>query len=1418
MKDSVLYEGQPMFIRRINGEGENIPWPEDFPQLINMTNLGTLMMEKTGNLDLMKRAKKGDETAAFQLVNKLSKDDKIIEMGKKYPDALIVPVHAVEASGLNVLPIHYAEKIHKLTGLEVYKGIVQINKAQRTQKTRIERLFQDVMFDGEVKKDYNYIIVDDVVTQGRTIRSLKDYIEQNGGKVVAVTALAPGRSTNMSAGQSSKQISITKKTIELLKERFGYERFDKALKEFNIANTVEELTESEGTDILKSFGSLESFRNRGLEETSKRGIGLGTGNVSQAGRRAGEKTEGRAGEKASENQEEINNVDEPMFSRRRRDRSDNLTSQLDMELPPASGANTSGEARRASEIIKDFEKRFLNKVRVGKINRANVLGYFQIRSHVIRLRKANDIPTFTHEAGHLIDKLYRLSRVGTMNQRGVDVAKVRDELLRLGNHTTQSNDDLKLRKEGIAEFTRLYLTDQPQAFSRAPETFEYFKKAIDPDLMGFLDERMQDIWNLVNLKPEDRVMRDVWDRSEVEKARREAETLRLKLEQFYTQTVDEYFPAIKDAKELAGKEGEKRIKQIIAQNRGYESSAMFSVNPKGINGMYQSDLYGNNVGPSLFEILEPLSNNIEKQDYFWKSYAVGRRAEDYDARKLQLPNDIETYRQDVKNLEIKYPDFPDIFKRVREYDDNLLNILVQAGFFSKAQADKIRKENPNHIHLFRVHDDGLSKQSSRGNPVKRLKGGGQEILNPYESMVNMTFTIWGAAKRQQLLLELADMADEAEGKGAVMVKSPYEFKVTEFNLNEVKKQIIESLLQQGVNLDKFYKGFDIDLEFDTMVKIFRPNFFAKNNQLAIYRNGKIVLYDVEPELYKALSGMNPVTFNTAMKFVMNVMMKVGDFQAANILYTPRFVVWNTVRESLTAWLQTRAGISVLDIAKGAVSVMKHDPWFLEAMKRGGTTEMFLANESRFVKDTIKELSLGRSKVKRVFNKIRHPLNTLRDTIKFTELGTKTAEAKKTVENRLIQRFADQIGKGVFVTKILKWIDPNIRQQWKTFFDITNTTKEDWDEAIFNMRDLTYDIKRKGKTVKDLNINRIWRFFNAYVQGLDQMVRTAKDPERNKRLLIRGALLALFSMFMFSLIKDNEMYKKLKPYQKDNFWNIPIGDPKTTKIFIPIPRVFEWTIPFMAVPVRAMDYFWNDNPDAWDGFATSLRNNFLFEIEPMPIRPFIEQLTNTTWQGAPIENYGDKMVSPANRYDDRTSEVAKGISKVTNQLPFTFEAIQSPKRLDHLIRGFTATTGAVAISAIDEVAGKPNYKASDLLNDLPYLRGLKNVPGLNAILSGFVLDAQRSSTIREDYYEGRDAAAKAYNDFKRTGILTQEGAEQIALHKVYNKLDNMISELNKAKKSLEKNNNEKSKKQIKNIDNAIFNIQKDMLAVSKKMKK
>jgi hypothetical protein len=247
---------------------KNVSWKKDFPRVIKNTSVAAIQ-----NNPNHKAAKSGDVQAAIRLVEKVIKPEHIQDLGIKHPGAIVVAPQAIEAAGHNAIPQVYAEAISALTGLSVDKDIIQTNRAHRTQKDRIERLFQPVTFDGEVKQGYDYIIVDDVITEGGTTRNLKTYIESKGGRVVEISSLAVG------VGLTTGEIALKPETLKELKEKFGDEisegKFDEkklnaVLKELNIANRIHELTEPEARTLLAAFSDVDAVRNRGIEEKEKR--------------------------------------------------------------------------------------------------------------------------------------------------------------------------------------------------------------------------------------------------------------------------------------------------------------------------------------------------------------------------------------------------------------------------------------------------------------------------------------------------------------------------------------------------------------------------------------------------------------------------------------------------------------------------------------------------------------------------------------------------------------------------------------------------------------------------------------------------------------------------------------------------------------------------------------------------------------------------------------------------------------------------------------------------------------------------------------------------------------------------------------------------------------------------------------------
>ncbi len=235
------------------------PWPDDFPKSTLQTNLSKLK-----NHPSYEAAKAGDMEAAEKVILDIIKPEKIKALKQKHPDAIVVAPHAEESSGRNALPETFAKALGR-AGFSVDRNIVQINRPQRTKKGHELRLAMRPEFGGKVEKGREYILLDDAVGQGGTASELRFFIERNGGKVVGFSHLA--------AGRTGGTIAVQKPTLQKLKEKFGDERLNRFLDDFNIAGRADALTEGEAKYLLKQ-SSLNSLRDRIFKSARESNIGL----------------------------------------------------------------------------------------------------------------------------------------------------------------------------------------------------------------------------------------------------------------------------------------------------------------------------------------------------------------------------------------------------------------------------------------------------------------------------------------------------------------------------------------------------------------------------------------------------------------------------------------------------------------------------------------------------------------------------------------------------------------------------------------------------------------------------------------------------------------------------------------------------------------------------------------------------------------------------------------------------------------------------------------------------------------------------------------------------------------------------------------------------------------------------------------
>lgn len=230
--------------------GERAPWGA-FPKVVRNGDLGALQNEPE-----YLAAKGGDREAALNLVDRLMTDDTVNQVKALIGNArpVLLPVLAVEDAGTNKIPLAMAEVLADRLSLSVELGIVQREKVSRTGAGSDHRLAFNPTFEGVVQPGEKYLILDDTLTMGGTLASLRGYVENRGGEVVAASVMTAHPGAVELAAKSAMLGAIAQKhgpAMDIFwKETFGY--------------GIDHLTQGEAGH-LKAAPSVDAIRTRIVE-------------------------------------------------------------------------------------------------------------------------------------------------------------------------------------------------------------------------------------------------------------------------------------------------------------------------------------------------------------------------------------------------------------------------------------------------------------------------------------------------------------------------------------------------------------------------------------------------------------------------------------------------------------------------------------------------------------------------------------------------------------------------------------------------------------------------------------------------------------------------------------------------------------------------------------------------------------------------------------------------------------------------------------------------------------------------------------------------------------------------------------------------------------------------------------------------
>jgi hypothetical protein len=268
---------------------------------------------------------------------------------------------------------------------------------------------------------------------------------------------------------------------------------------------------------------------------------------------------------------------------------------------------------------------------------------------------------------------------------------------------------------------------------------------------------------------------------------------------------------------------------------------------------------------------------------------------------------------------------------------------------------------------------------------------------------------------------------------------------------------------------------------------------------------------------------------------------------------------------------------------------------------------------------------------------------------------------------------------------------------KAIYDQTMIEKNDVLLATTRSREFI-NFRRRGASSVMPALSSTIPFFNAYLQGMDVLLRAATgksaaaglDKAAAKRMFFaKITQMAAFSTIYAIMSSGEDYYDEAGLQIRHNNWMLPGG------VKFPVPEELG---AIFKVPAEMMvEYFMRNGTkeemEASDATFTALKYAFAQyspiggRMTPIPaaIKPVIEAVTNYSFfTGRELEGvYQRGQLLPSQRTRGNTSELAQAISKFTESLLGETNAI-SPIMIDNTLQGYFGSVAGMVTMGTDQL--------------------------------------------------------------------------------------------------------------------------------------
>jgi len=920
--------------------------------------------------------------------------------------------------------------------------------------------------------------------------------------------------------------------------------------------------------------------------------------------------------------------------------------------------------------------------RLGRIRMMRARGVYLPREKVTRIKMANNIATAAHELAHAIDG--QLWNYGHWAGNALGLSdSARRELFRLGvDLYGRTKPNGGYYSEGFAEFIRLWLTDQRLAKKLAPSFAEYWEGELAkrPEFA----EAIQKASDLAH----------AWfaqgSRNRAAGGIVPTPTNAQKLGGFAGEQWREKYKNWVESAAAIQAFTEEAIARSRSRKLDDSMNPYFTLTARRLTadavveymateGMI--DFAGNKTGTAPLAEAFNLVGKGKAEDFQIYLWAKRTIALWHDRKNGPRHSglDIADAEQIVADLES--PQFIRAASIVYEWSKGVLDYAAQASPALAETVRRIRAVDPGfYIPLqreFEAFDDRYRSigggSAARAKLTNKLRGSSRRIKDPVESMMAQAKNIVLKAQQRRIIDQIMYIARTTDGMGHYVVEVPVDqvpraqASVADL-LTLIDSKFKQYTGKEAVALRPARSQVEAqemaNILEEATVTLFGPASEPKQGEVPIFpvwENGKVKWYELDQELYEALTGMDTYRLGPVLDLLFGrparaLRLGTTGLRAAFSLVT------NPIRDLRTLHLNSQASANSGELFMSWMGTLKDS--FLYAVTNGKVRDEWLDAAKRWGLEMAQPLGQDSRPTVRAARRIKNGgewnafsagdwYDWIKQVLQFTELSSRVTEMK-------------------LVAKDIGW-------------DVSQPVTEEIMHKLMQVgKRATTDFTQAGAYARA--INQAVPFFNAAIQGPVAHIRALNANPR--KFMMRGLAMSAFALVNWYRNKDEDWWLEMPISERYGHTYIPLPGGELLRI----PRAFEADGLFMAMPEALIDAWYAEDPKAVIGWFKEWLGSVMPDFLPVPVKAIGENLANyDMFRDRPIVSRGQQDLPPAEQYGVYTSRVAITLGRIFNV------SWASPYKIDHAVRSFFGGVGTDLVGLLgrgDNSVIKRDWEAAD----------------------------------------------------------------------------------------------------------------------------